>query len=93
MKALTIVTASAIVGAGVVLYAAAFHPVLQQRAELAGRLDELQKTNEVLRARIAELQRRQSDFKTDPACVELEARRMGLSRANEKVFDFSFEHR
>lgn len=93
MKVLTAVTASAIVGAGAVFYVVAFHPVLRQRAELAGRLDELQRTNDVLRAQIAELQRRQSDFKTDPSYVELEARRMGLSRDNEKVFDFSVEHR
>ena len=89
MKVLTAVAASAIAGAGVVLYATAFRPVLQERAVLSDRLDALQKSNEVLRVRIAELMRRQSDFKTDPSYVELEAYREDLSRENEKVFDFS----
>lgn len=93
MKVLSAVVAVAVLGAIGVLYAVAFDPVMEERARLSRELDALQKTNETLRARIAELQRRQTDFKTDPSYVELEAHRMGLSRANETVFDFSVERK
>lgn len=93
MKVLSVVALAVIAGAVAVLYATAFLPVMRQRSELAGRLDALQKTNEILRAEIAELRRRQSDFKTDGSYVELEARRIGLTRSNETVFDFSVERK
>ncbi|MBQ9726207.1 MAG: septum formation initiator family protein [Kiritimatiellae bacterium] len=89
MKVLHVVTAAALAGAAAVFYATAFHPVLEERSRLAAQLDELEKTNAVLQARLAELRRRQADFRTDPDYVELEARRSGLTRADETVFDFS----
>ncbi|MBQ3809659.1 MAG: septum formation initiator family protein [Kiritimatiellae bacterium] len=89
MKVLPVLAAAAVAAATAVVYATAFHPVVKQRGELAAQLAELQKTNAVLEAQIAELRRRQNDFRTDEAYVELEARRNGLSRPNETVFDFS----
>ena len=89
MKVLTVLAAAAIAVATAVLYATAFHPVVKQRDELSKRLDSLQKTNETLQAEIAELRRKQDDFRTNPDYVELEARRNGLTRQGETVFDFS----
>ena len=89
MKVFSVVASAAFAAATAVLYATAFHPIVKQRGELSARLDELQKTNALLQAEIAELRRRADDFRTDPEYVELEARRSGLARQNETVFDFS----
>ena len=93
MKVLPLLAAAAIAVATGVLYATAFHPVVKQREELSDRLEALQRTNEVLEAEIAELRRKQDDFRTNPDYVELEARRNGLSRQGETVFDFSVSGR
>lgn len=89
MKVLHVLSVAAVAGAAAVFYATAFHPVLQERARLADQLGELERTNAALQAQIAELRRRQAEFRADPGYVELEARRNGLTRADETVFDFS----
>lgn len=93
MKVLPVLAAVAIAAASAVVYATLFHPVVKQRSELAGQLAALERTNAMLQAQIAELRRRQNDFRTDDEYVELEARRNGLTRATETVFDFSVEAR
>ena len=89
MKVLPVVTAVSIAAAVAVVYATAYHPIVKQRGELADQLSALQRTNAMLEAQIAELRRRQDDFRTNEEYVELEARRNGLTRPNETVFDFS----
>lgn len=81
--------AVALAAALAVLYAVAFHPIVKERGVLSAQLAELQRTNALLEAEVAELRRRQDDFRTDEEYVELEARRNGLSRPGETVFDFS----
>ena len=93
MKVLPLLAAVAIAAASAVVYATVFHPVVKQRAELSDRLSALERTNAMLQAQIAELRRRQNDFQTDPEYVELEARRNGLSRSSETVFDYSVNGR
>lgn len=93
MKVIPVLTAAAIAAASAVVYVTAFHPVVKQRAELSAQLEALERTNAMLQAQIAELRRRQNDFRTDEEYVELEARRNGLTRPNETVFDFSVEGR
>ena len=89
MKVFTVAASAAIAAAGAGFYATAFHPTMKERAELSAQLAAQQKTNAMLEAQIAELRRRQNDFRTDEQYVELEARRAGLTRPNETVFDFS----
>lgn len=89
MKVLPVLVAAALVAASAVVYVTAFRPVIDQHAELSERLAGLERTNAMLQAQIAELRRRQNDFRTDENYVELEARRKGLTRDNETVFDFS----
>ena len=50
--------------------------------------NQLESANENLRRKIDELRLKQNEFKTDPVFGELEARRKGLVRADETVFDF-----
>ena len=89
MKVMPVIVAVALVAASAVVYVTAFRPVIDQHAELSARLAGLERTNAMLQAQIAELRRRQNDFRTDENYVELEARRKGLTRDNETVFDFS----
>ena len=89
MKVMPVIVAVALVAASAVVYVTAVRPVIDQHAELSKRLAGLERTNAMLQAQIAELRRRQNDFRTDENYVELEARRKGLTRDNETVFDFS----
>ena len=89
MKVVPVLAAVAIAAAVAVVYATAYHPLMVQRGDLSDQLSALQKTNAMLEAQIAELRRRQDDFRTNEDYVELEARRNGLTRPNEAVFDFS----
>lgn len=93
MKAVHIAIAVVLAVALAAVHSTFFRPVEKERAALAAQLEGLQKTNALLQARIAELRRRQADFRTDEEYVELEARRNGLTRADETVFDFSVERR
>ena len=89
MKVVPVLAAVAIAAAVAVVYATAYHPLMEQRGDLSDQLSALQKTNAMLEAQIAELRRRQDDFRTNEDYVELEARRNGLTRPNETAFDVS----
>ena len=66
-----------------------FYPLVVERARLVKVRNALRHDNEVLSHNIAELRRYQTDFSNDPEYIELVARREGLVRKNEVVFDFN----
>ena len=66
-----------------------FYPLGMERARLVKVRNALRHDNEVLSHNIAELRRYQTDFSNDPEYIELVARREGLVRKNEVVFDFN----
>ena len=83
MKVLPVLAAAAVAAATAVVYATAFHPVVKQRGELAAQLSELQKTNALLEAQIAELRRKATDTRNDPATrAEAEAKARELVNYN-----------
>ncbi len=64
-------------------------PLIVEQRQLAHERATLQRENDRISRDIAEFRRRQTDFQNDPEYSELEARREGLLRRNEIIFDFS----
>lgn len=79
----------AVATALVVLVFTIFPPLMRDRRSLRAQRDALRAENARLEAQVAELRRMQEAFRTNPEYVEIVARREGLARADETVFDFS----
>ncbi|MGI5869508.1 MAG: septum formation initiator family protein [Kiritimatiellia bacterium] len=66
-----------------------FYPLVTKRNELADARRAVVMDNEHLRKQISEYKQKQSDFQNDPEYIELVARRQGLVKRTEVIFDFS----
>lgn len=66
-----------------------FYPLVQKRGQLIADRETTVADNEHLRKRIAEFKQQQNDFQNDPEYIELVARKQGLVKRNEVLFDFS----
>ena len=66
-----------------------FYPLVAKRSQLIGEREAAVSDNEHLRKKISEFKQKQNDFQNDPEYIELVARRQGLVKRSEVVFDFS----
>lgn len=89
MKILSRIAMAAFAVAVAVLLVVVFKPLLAEQGALRAQRDALRAENARLEAQVADLRRKQEAFRTNPEYVEIVARREGLARADETVFDFS----
>lgn len=66
-----------------------FYPLVAKRSHFIGEREAVVSDNEHLRKKISEFKQKQNDFQNDPEYIELVARRQGLVKRSEVVFDFS----
>ena len=66
-----------------------FYPLVAKRSQLIGEREAAVSDNEHQRKKISEFKQKLNDFQNDPEYIELVARRQGLVKRSEVVFDFS----